>query len=505
MADIKNLTVLPRPRSAWQAMDAGFTLARAHYRTLVILWLGISLPVFIVCAILDLWLDMSIGVFLWWWLKPLYELPMFFYLSRAIFSENMSKSSAWSMAVSDVKKLFVTYLTIARFSTARAMTFGVVFLERLPHEQRSSRISTLTTVPTRHYVLMLVCFHIEYILTYAVLTTMGAMFFSEALSGIDWMTVLDTIEDPEFNRWIILSSFVGMIASALVAPFYVAGGFLLYINRRMQLEAWDIEHRFRRIKPRSQLVGVAAVCLAILISTSEPTMADDRTVSIAPPESVSETLADILSDDDFGYTEKRWMPKFDWEEKDDDSDFNLDFLEFLFSGSTTTLASVLKAFLWIAAIVFVAILLFTLRQFRRPKTVLPDIARRGTSFEDAISHPLTQNLPTDIAATAEQLLKKGERREALSVLFRGALRAVMKQYDLTIDRGATESDCRHGVAEVANSQQTSTFTQLLGLWQKEAYANEPQQEQLISTLIDDWRHAFDIRASDDTKPAAQAS
>jgi hypothetical protein len=31
-----------------------------------------------------------------------------------------------------------------------------------------------------------------------------------------------------------------------VEPFYVASGFALYLNRRVELEAWDIEQEFRR-------------------------------------------------------------------------------------------------------------------------------------------------------------------------------------------------------------------------------------------------------------------
>jgi len=29
-------------------------------------------------------------------------------------------------------------------------------------------------------------------------------------------------------------------------PFYVAAGFGMYLNRRAELEAWDIEQEFRR-------------------------------------------------------------------------------------------------------------------------------------------------------------------------------------------------------------------------------------------------------------------
>jgi hypothetical protein len=36
------------------------------------------------------------------------------------------------------------------------------------------------------------------------------------------------------------------VAIGFVEPFYVAGGFGMYLNRRVELEAWDIEQEFRR-------------------------------------------------------------------------------------------------------------------------------------------------------------------------------------------------------------------------------------------------------------------
>jgi len=36
------------------------------------------------------------------------------------------------------------------------------------------------------------------------------------------------------------------VAVAFLEPFYVAAGFGMYINRRVELEAWDIEQEFRR-------------------------------------------------------------------------------------------------------------------------------------------------------------------------------------------------------------------------------------------------------------------
>jgi hypothetical protein len=34
---------------------------------------------------------------------------------------------------------------------------------------------------------------------------------------------------------------------AFLEPFYVAAGFGMYLNRRVELEAWDVEQELRRV------------------------------------------------------------------------------------------------------------------------------------------------------------------------------------------------------------------------------------------------------------------
>jgi len=36
------------------------------------------------------------------------------------------------------------------------------------------------------------------------------------------------------------------VVTAFLEPFYVAAGFAMYLNRRAQLEAWDVEQELRR-------------------------------------------------------------------------------------------------------------------------------------------------------------------------------------------------------------------------------------------------------------------
>ena len=49
--------------------------------------------------------------------------------------------------------------------------------------------------------------------------------------------------DMSENNVFMDLSFVLIMAA--VAPFYCAGGFMLYISRRIELEGWDIEICFR--------------------------------------------------------------------------------------------------------------------------------------------------------------------------------------------------------------------------------------------------------------------
>lgn len=443
-------------------------------------------------------------MFFWWWFKPLYELPILYFLSRAVFSESISITQAWKLTFSSFGTMFKTYLTLARLSTARAMTYGVVFLEMLPRKQRSARIQTLSSVKTRHYLLMIVCLHIEYIFAYAIITFFGLMFFSSTIGEIDWSNVLSVLETESAQRWMVAASVTTVIAAGLVAPFYVAGGFLIYINRRMQLEAWDIEHRFRDIKPRAGrstgLAGIIVLC-ALLFNT-EPSIAEQRAQLLMTPADASTSIKDILSHPDFGSKKTRLVPKirFDDEEDKDDDEPDFSWLD-RFADSASVLATGFKIFLWIAAVTFVGLLLYTLSRFRFKSSAPGALARHRPDTEDAKSHPLTQDLPRDIVATAERLLAQGDKRQALSVLFRGALRSVMDEHELKIASGATEADCQRNVAAVGSEQQKQTFTNLINVWQKEAYASQPQSEDAIRELITDWKNAFSLRLPTSNGPA----
>jgi len=500
MATIENIAVLPRPRSAWQAMDAGFSLARAHYPTLCLLWLGLSLPTLALWCLLSLKFPYWAAI-VWWWFKPLYELPLLLYLSRALFSEKPTLRETWRAVRQHLGRLCRTYLTITRLSPARSMTASVVFLEKLPRAERRARIDILTAVPTRSYLLMIVCLHIEVVLAYGLVALLVIMVPSLS-SDTDWSAILLGEGGEQDPPWLAMVSNIAFwLVSALVAPFYVAGGFLIYINRRMQLEGWDIEHRFRAIRSEqrssaatSKAVSVLAVLILTIIVTGSPTAVAQSGDDLPSRIDVRAQIAHIHAGDEFGETKTRRVLRLKESIKEqDDSEESAYFNKFV--SLLVTLSQMLEVFFWIIAGVGVVLIGFAVYHFLPNSRLrsLDLISMRTTP--EATTHALTAELPTDIAAAASARLASGDRRGAVSLLYRGALRALMMQHQVSVPDSATEADCVRLLAIDASPAQTDAFGELVSRWQNLAYAQGSLDDAVIRELIVRWTNVFNASSA----------
>ena len=83
---LTDASVAIRPRSAWEALDLGTLLARRHAPLLMASWALLTLPLFVLLSLL-LWQHPSWALFLFWWLKPLYERLPLHILSHALFGD----------------------------------------------------------------------------------------------------------------------------------------------------------------------------------------------------------------------------------------------------------------------------------------------------------------------------------------------------------------------------------------------------------------------------------
>ncbi|MEA3181776.1 MAG: hypothetical protein QOI59_5299 [Gammaproteobacteria bacterium] len=236
---IDALAMRMRPRSAMEAADLGVRLCQSAARQVYRCYWLVGIPVVALClATYDIagWLP---GLLIWW-SKPWLDRTILFVLSRAAFGQattiadllHAQRRVWWS-------QLFLS-LTTRRLSPWRSFTQSVYQLEGLPLLASRKRVLQLRRGRTTPATLMTGAFSVaETVLTAAV------------VSLIFWFTPGERETINVFAPGTLASLAVPMaFAYALVVlflePFYVAAGFAMYLNRRAQLEAWDIEQELRR-------------------------------------------------------------------------------------------------------------------------------------------------------------------------------------------------------------------------------------------------------------------
>jgi hypothetical protein len=239
------LSVELRPRPMSEAADLGLRLVQMHATDL---W-RTCLPVFaVVFALAASTAELSswgppLVVFM---LKPWMDRSVLFVLARAVFGEHTRFTDLWQAQRQVWWQQLPRTLLLRRFSPWRSFTQPIYQLEGQTGAALRSRRSQLVKGHRGAASMMhLVFAHTEMIL-YA-----GGLLFAYLLlpQGVHW--------DP--FKWFGQSGSmtVTLLSFALYAsivcvlePFYVASGFCMYLNRRVELEAWDIEQEFRRVFAR---------------------------------------------------------------------------------------------------------------------------------------------------------------------------------------------------------------------------------------------------------------
>jgi len=172
-----------------------------------------------------------------WWAKPWLDRTVLFVLSRAAFGQATTVSELvrnqrrvwWS-------QLFLS-LTTRRLSPWRSFTQSVYQLEGLRYLASSKRVQQIRRGRTTPATLMTSAFSVtETVLTAALVSLI--FWFEPGRTDPDWTARLASLQLPITCAYALVVLFL--------EPFYVAAGFAMYLNRRAQLEAWDIEQELRR-------------------------------------------------------------------------------------------------------------------------------------------------------------------------------------------------------------------------------------------------------------------
>jgi hypothetical protein len=244
---LSDLRLAVRPRTPYEAMDLGLRLAQSEAGLLWRAWFLVTLPVFALTLGLMLFFGSGLPLFLLWWLKPLYDLVLLGVLSRRVFGETPTLRDLLGQLPGSWRHGLLGHLTWRRLSMSRAYLLPVWLLENLPAAERRPRLALLRNHYTgRARWLHIVMVHLEGLL---MLTALSLLFWFAPEGKSDDLFALFSGETSDLlGELAQLGAY--FIAMSVVEPFYVAAGFTLYLNRRSELEAWDLELAFRHLRER---------------------------------------------------------------------------------------------------------------------------------------------------------------------------------------------------------------------------------------------------------------
>jgi hypothetical protein len=92
------------------------------------------------------------------------------------------------------------------------------------------------------------------------------------------------------------------------------------------------------------------------------------------------------------------------------------------------------------------------------------------------------SLPDDVGAAALALLEAGRTRDALSLLYRGALSRAVHRHGVAIHESFTEGEALRAVESRLDSPRVAYFRELLGLWQRAMYAGQATAVEPVAAL-----------------------
>jgi len=140
-----------------------------------------------------------------------------------------------------------------------------------------------------------------------------------------------------------------------------------------------------------------------------------------------------------------------------------------------------RVLVWVLGALAVALVLVGLRRWIlvRGGFVAPARPAPPSHVQNLDIRP--ESLPPDIGQAAAQLWQRGERRAALSLLYRGALSRLVHGQGLPIRAAHTEGECVELAQARLAAAPSAFFTRLVGAWQLAVYAGRmPADDEALA-------------------------
>jgi hypothetical protein len=147
--------------------------------------------------------------------------------------------------------------------------------------------------------------------------------------------------------------------------------------------------------------------------------------------------------------------------------------------------------IWIAGAIGLAVAAVWVYRIAKSRESAPRVATvQGSSrVQDLDINP--NSLPLDVGGAALSLLEAGRAREALSLLYRGALSRAVHRFAVVVGESFTEGEALRAVGQRLGRPQVTYFTVLVALWQRVVYAAEAPTSESVAVLCREFAPTFD--------------
>jgi hypothetical protein len=145
-----------------------------------------------------------------------------------------------------------------------------------------------------------------------------------------------------------------------------------------------------------------------------------------------------------------------------------------------------RLLVWLAGIATLAALLVGLRRWLlvRGDAAPGAGARLPSHVRELDIRP--ESLPADIGAAVRAAWLAGQRRAALSLLYRGALSRLVHSLAVPIGDASTEGDCVRLARATLPAERSAFVARLVLAWQIAVYGNRPLETSAVLALCDDF-------------------
>jgi hypothetical protein len=468
-----DIAVTLRRRSPWEATDLGLAMLQRWWRPVYAAHALVLVPITLIAIALGWAFDaMWAAILAMWWLEPLYDRVVLHVLSRAVFGVVPDPRAVLRAAREWLGTGLFSALSFQRFDLARSFNLPVVQLEGQRGREARARRNVLGRRARGNAVwLTVVWIHFEAALLWS----------ASALSDLILPAQLERARgsnDPFFGG-LFEALQAAAVSDALVyaavilflEPFYVAAGFALYLNRRTLLEGWDIEVALRRIAERHAALAVLILAIACGFF-AQPASAEEK--------NPKKEIAEVMKAPDFGHYREttRWAARDPSKPREPAKRSDSRWLQAI----GYALAHAAEVLFWGVAIAACAYALWWLSR------VLPRVA--GLPRESYRPPPALfgmelapEKLPANVAEAAAALARDGKLREALSLLYRGALSELVHKRGIQLLASHTEG-------EAVQLAGMPYFAALVEAWRRCAYARRQPSAGEVQDLAKAYSEAF---------------